>query len=164
MADGPNAEWDEWSISTVGGGPLAGNINGFWEITMNYVLTAPVFFDKVVDQWTANGTPFNPISSIGGICCAAATNPSPISGEAFYNSGFSTPLAAGTQSGWNQVFVSPYSFVSSGGVDPNTANGFNFALHFTLQNASTPEPGSLVLLGSALLAVALLRRRITHSR
>ena len=158
VADGPNAEWDEWSISTVSGGPLAGDINGDWEITMNYDLSAPVDFDQVVNQWTVNGTPVSPLSSIGGICCATASNPSPISGEAFYNSGFSAPLAAGVQSGWNQIFVDPYNFVSSGGVDPSTANGFNFALHFTLENP-VPEPGSLGMLAGALVVVPFLRRR-----
>ncbi len=164
VADGPNAEWDEWSISTVGGGPLAGNINAFWQITMSYVLSAPVIFDQVVDQWTLNGTPVSPLSNFGGICCASASNPSPVTGEAYYNFGFSGPLPAGTESGWNQIFVSPYSFVSAGGIDPNAANGFNFALHFTLQNpTSTPEPASMVLMGSAFLGFAVLLRRRRNS-
>jgi uncharacterized protein (TIGR03437 family) len=34
---------------------------------------------------------------------------------------------------WQQVFVNPYSYVSSGGINPNTANGFVFGLHFTKQ-------------------------------
>lgn len=160
VPDGPNAEWDVWSIATVNGGPLAGNIQGFWQITMSYVLDAPVFFDQVALQWTVNGTPVDPLFNFGGICCATASNPSPITGEAYYNSGFSAPLPAGLQSGWNQVFVTPYSFVSAGGIDPNTANGLNFALHFTLQNPSAvPEPGSLALLGSGLLGVAIRRFR-----
>lgn len=158
VADGPDAEWDEWSISTVGGGPVAGDINAFWELTMSYDLSAPVIFDQVVDQWTVNGTPVSPLTNgIGSICCATASNPSPASGEAYYNSGFSGPLPAGVESGWNQIFVSPYNFVAAGGVDPSTANGFNFALHFTLQAA--PEPGSLVLLAAALAAVPFLLRR-----
>jgi hypothetical protein len=160
VADGPNAEWDDWSISTVRGGPLAGNINGFWSIVMDYTLDAPVFFDQVASQWTVNGTPVSPLFNFGGICCATASNPSPIAGEAYYNSGFSAPLAAGVQSNWQQIFVSPYSFVSAGGIDPSTANGFDFALHFTLQNPSpVPEPGYLAPLGAALIFAIGWRHR-----
>ena len=160
VADGPNAEWDEWSITTVSGGPLAGDINSFWNIVMSYDLSAAVYFDQVVNQWTVNGAPVSSLSNFGGICCATPSNPSPISGEAYYNSGFSVPLAAGVESNWEQIFVTPYSFVSAGGIDPNTANGFNFALHFTLQSpAPVPEPGSWALLGTVLLGLALLCRR-----
>jgi hypothetical protein len=163
VADGPNAEWDAWRLTTVGGGPLAGNINSFWNIVMSYTLSAPVFFDQVVTQWTVNGAPVNPLVNFSGICCATASNPSPISGESYYNSGFSGPLAAGVQSNWQQIFVNPYSFVSAGGVDPNTANGFNFALHFTLQNqTATPEPEYLPVVAGLLVAGFWYRRRLAH--
>ncbi|MGA9869082.1 MAG: PEP-CTERM sorting domain-containing protein [Acetobacteraceae bacterium] len=161
VADGPNAEWDVWSISTVSGGPVAGDINGDWAIVMDYDLAAPVNFDAVVTQWTVDGTPVSPLSNFAGICCATASNPSPISGEAYYNSGFAVPLPAGVQSNWREIFVDPYSFVSAGGIDPSTANDFAFALHFTLQTP-VPEPGSLALLAGGLTGLVgwdLLRRR-----
>ncbi len=80
-----------------------------------------------------NGTPVSPITNgIGSICCAAATNPI-LPGASYYNSGFNVPYPAGPFSNWQQIFVTPYSLVTSGGVNPNTANGFYFALHFTLQ-------------------------------
>jgi hypothetical protein len=160
VADGPNAEWDVWNISTTGGGPLAGDINGDWSLVMDYDLSAAVNFDQVVSQWTVNGTPVSPLSNFGGICCATASNPSPITGEAYYNSGFSGPLPAGVQSNWRQIFVDPYSFVSAGGIDPSTANDFHFALHFTLQTpVGVPEPASFAHLGAGVLGLGLLRRR-----
>ncbi len=156
VADGPNAEWDVWTITTANGGPLAGNIASNWRIVMDYVLGSAVYFDQVVNQWTVGGTPVSPLSYFG-ICCAAGSNPSPVSGEAYYNSGFNAPLAAGTQTNWQQIYVNPYNYVTNGGIDPDTADGFTFALHFTLQTPvppAVPEPGTLALLGSGLVGLA----------
>jgi uncharacterized protein (TIGR03437 family) len=130
---GPNGEWDIFYMETTGGGTIAGNINAYWAVVMNYQVSQAAFFDGVVMQWLANGTPFSPLTNgIGSICCAAASNPI-LPGYSYYNTGFSGPIAAGTVTGWQQVFVTPYNIVSNGGVNPNTANGFVFALHFTLQ-------------------------------
>jgi uncharacterized protein (TIGR03437 family) len=130
---GTNAEWDIFHLQTTNGGPLAGNINAYWDILMDYTLSVPVFFDQVVQQWTVNGTPVSPITDgIGSICCAKTSNPI-LPGAGYYNSGFSVPYPAGFFTNWKQVFVSPYNFVSAGGISPNAANGFNFALHFTIQ-------------------------------
>jgi uncharacterized protein (TIGR03437 family) len=133
VATAANAEWDVFYTQTTGGGPLAGNINAYWNILMNYTLSAPAIFDAVVQQWTVNGTPVSPLTNgIGSICCAATSNPI-LPGASYYNSGFSGPLPAGVQTNWQQIYVTPYSLVSNGGINPSTANGFIFALHFTLQ-------------------------------
>jgi uncharacterized protein (TIGR03437 family) len=135
VATGTDSEWDVFYMQTTNGGPLANNINAYWNILMNYVLSAPVDFDAVVQQWTVNGTPVGPLTNgVGSICCAAATNPI-LPGYSYYNSGFSGALPAGTQTNWQQIYVTPYSYIQSGGIDPNTANGFIFGLHFTLQPA-----------------------------
>jgi hypothetical protein len=134
VATGSNGEWDIFHMQTTSGGPLANNLNGYWNILMSYNLSAPVFFDGVVNQWAVNGTPVNPLSNFGTICCAASSNPI-LPGEAYYKHDFSSPLPAGPFANWQQTFVSPYSFVMSGGINPSTANQFTFALHFTLQAA-----------------------------
>ena len=160
VATDGNGEWDVWNLSTTNGGPLAGNTSGNWALVMDYTLSKPVFFDGVGSQWTVDGTPVSPLSNFGGVCCAVASNPSPISGEAYFNDGFSSPLPAGVEANWQQTLVNPYSFVSDGGIDPSTANDFHFALHFTLQNpVATPEPASMLLLGSGLLGLVAARRR-----
>jgi hypothetical protein len=95
VATGSNGEWDVFYMKTTDGSALAGNINAYWDITLDYTLTAPVFFDQVVSQWLVNGTPVsslgNNIGGPSGICCASATNPL-LSGPTFYNSGFSGAL------------------------------------------------------------------------
>jgi hypothetical protein len=132
---GSNGEWDIFHVQTTSGGPLANNLGGLWNILMTYNLSAPVFFDGVVNQWAVNGTPVSPLSDFGTICCATSSNPI-LPGAAYYKTGFSSPLPAGPFANWQQVFSSPYSFVSQGGINPSTANQFTFALHFTLQSAA----------------------------
>jgi len=133
---GSNGEWDVFYMKTTDGGPLAGNTSANWNITLDYTLTAPVFFDQVLQQFLVNGTPVGPLTNgVGSICCAASSNPL-LSGWSYYNSGFSGALPAGVQTNWQQIYVDPYSYLQSGGINPNTANEFIFALHFTLQGAA----------------------------
>jgi uncharacterized protein (TIGR03437 family) len=132
---GSSGEWDVFYMKTTNGGPIAGNVNADWNLTMDYTATAPFFFDQVVQQWVVNGTPVGPLTNgIGSICCASSSNPI-LPGWSYYNSGFTVTYPAGLFSDWQQIYVDPYSLVSSGGINPNTANEFIFALHLTLQSA-----------------------------
>ncbi|HXM44216.1 MAG TPA: hypothetical protein VN924_23470 [Bryobacteraceae bacterium] len=131
---GTTGEWDVFYLKTTNGGPLAGNIDAYWSITIAFTLNWPVYNDGVVDQWLVNDAPVSPLTNgIGSICCASLTNPI-LTGPTYYNMG-NGALPAGTQTNWQQIYVQPYSLVSNGGVDPSTANEFIFALHFTLQAA-----------------------------
>jgi uncharacterized protein (TIGR03437 family) len=144
---GANGEWDIFHMQTVNGGPLAGNINANWNILLDYTLSAPVSFDQVAMQWLANGTPFSSLTNFGTICCASASNPI-LPGAAFYNSGFNGLLPAGVQMNWQQIFVNPYNFASSGGINVSTANEFTFALHFTLQPPGPPTISGAISAGA----------------
>ncbi|MEO8660890.1 MAG: PEP-CTERM sorting domain-containing protein [Bryobacteraceae bacterium] len=156
ISTGAGSEWDVFYMKTTSGGPLANNINALWSVVITYTLNEPAYFDAVANQWSVNGTAVSPLTNFGSICCATTSNPV-FAGDAYYASGFST-LLSGTQTNWQQIFVSPYNFVSSGGIDPNTANGFAFALHLTSQ-ASAPEPATFWLLGAGLATLAYRRRR-----
>jgi uncharacterized protein (TIGR03437 family) len=138
-ATSATGEWDIFYLQTTNGGPLAGNLSAYWDIEMNYTLTAPVYLDGVVNQWLVNGTPVaGPLGGIGSICCAAASNPI-LPGASYYNNGGMTPIPAGLYSNsdsgdlWREIYVQPYSLISGGGINPSTANEFIFALHFTAQ-------------------------------
>jgi hypothetical protein len=147
-------EWDVFTLTTTNGSPIAGNTNAYWDITMSYVTSQNANFIGALDQWLYNGTPVSLTgSSIGGICCAVTNNPV-TGGPGFFNDSF-TPvlLSAGTQSNWDQIFVNPYSFVTSAGV-PLDANGFTWAIE--LQVAATPLPAALPLFATGLGALGLL--------
>jgi uncharacterized protein (TIGR03437 family) len=128
---GANGEWDIFHLQIANGGPLAKDSGSEWDVILTYTLSAAASFDAVAQQFAVNGTPVGPLTDFGTICCAAASNPI-LPGWSYYHSGFNGALAAGPQTNWQQIMVRPYSFVSSGGINPSTANEFIFALHFTL--------------------------------
>ena len=132
VATGTTGEWDIFYLQTTDGGPLANNLSADWAITIAFTLNWPVYNDGVVTQWLVNGAPVGPVTNgIGSICCASPSNPI-LPGYSYYNSG-NGALPAGLQSDWKEIYVDPYSYVTAGGIDPSTANGFTFALHFSLQ-------------------------------
>ncbi len=146
VATGSNGEWEIFHMQATSG-LVAGNINANWNILMDYTLSAPVSFDAVAMQWLVNGAPSGPLSNFGTICCAATSNPI-LPGPAFYNSGFNGLLPAGVQTNWQQVFVNPYNFAASGGVNTSAANEFTFALHFTLVPPALPTITNAISAGA----------------
>ncbi len=144
---GTNAEWQIFHMETTDGSPLAGQLNANWNITMDYTLRVPVAYDMAVRQWKVDGRPVTGISNFGAFCCASLTNPA-LPGPAYIASGFNGLLPAGEQRNWIEVFVNPYSFASNGGIPTNRANGFTFALRFTLRPTGPPAVRSAISAGA----------------
>jgi hypothetical protein len=164
--DGMGGEWDEFIFTTVGGGPLAGNVNSFWNVNLLGVpTTQPALWDAASTYWTVNGTAVSPISPFaGGGFSVVHPNPiDPARGPVFGAGANDRGLLEGPATSFDATpfaFLSPYSFVSAGGVDPNTANGLHLIMHFDPAVSPAPEPSSLVLLATGSLGLlGLLRRR-----
>lgn len=144
---GTNGEWDIFHMQTVNGGPLANNMGAEWNIKMDYTVRVPANFDAGVNQWKVNGVPVASISNFLGLCCASLSNPI-LPGPAYFNTGFNGPIPAGTNVGWQQIFVRPYSAAATGGIPTGSANEFTFALHFTLRPPGSPTISNVISAGA----------------
>jgi hypothetical protein len=154
---GANGEWDVFNVSITGGGPLAGDLGANWSLGWSFFLGQPALFDGVSFWWSVNGTAVSSITNFGGICCAGPNPIDPALGQSF-SSSFQGVLQNGVVTFNPTIFVDPYSFVSTGGIDPMTANEFHFGFHYTLPT-SVPEPSALGLLGFGLLGLGWTRRK-----
>jgi hypothetical protein len=149
--DGPNSQWIDFNFKTIDGGPLASNFGSNWQININGVeVAAPSLGSGFYFYWTVNDAPVASIVPFGSFGGVAPIPTDPSAGSAYVVDGF-PPF--GPQSSFDAfAFVSPYSFIGSGGMDPATANGFHVGIRET--NAqSVPEPTSLSLGGFGVLGL-----------
>jgi hypothetical protein len=117
----------------------------------------------VNNYWTNNGTAISPINSFGGITNQGNNNPiNPALGPVF----FGNPFAPDAPITSLDLFadVTPYGFVTSGGI-PIGANDFHFAAHIDLASVPPiPLPGALPLFATGLGALGLLGWRRKKKR
>jgi hypothetical protein len=161
VSAGPNSQWLILDFEATNGGLLAGNPNAFWQIQETAQTSAPGTLTYFYEYFSVNGVPTNPIMPFGsGPFLNPQTNPvdpslSPVYGEA---------LSDPETNLFTFTFASPYSIISSGGMDPSAVNGFVMAQQF--MTTSVPEPTSLHLgaLSVAIAGGAAFNRRRKQQR
>lgn len=158
--DGPNSQWVDFNFESINGGPLASNFNSTWRIDVTGVdVAAPAMGSGFYFYWTIDGAPVSPIFPFSGLTSIAPIPTAPLDGPAYVALGF--PPFGPLDSFDAFAFISPYSFISAGGMDPNKVNGFHVGIRET-NVPSVPEPSSLALAGGGavgLIGFALRRRR-----
>jgi hypothetical protein len=139
----------------MGGRLLAGDPSAGWEIDAVAPANSPGQVTAWFSDWSVDGTMLNATSGFGGLIIQPnplGSNPANVFGV----NSLPIPVTTGFDS---LTSVSPYSYISAGGMDPTTVNGF--VMGSLLTTASVPEPSSLTLaaIGALILGGAAIRRQ-----
>jgi hypothetical protein len=157
---GPGQQWLILDFEAAGGKPLAGNPNAYWEIDADAPVDSPGAVSIWYADWSVNGVLLNATSGFGGLI----SQPNPRGSSPTNVFGVDgTPFAVTTDFE-SLTAVNPYSFISAGGMDPTTVNGF--VMGSLLTSAAVPEPSSLALaaIGALFVGGASFRRRRNDRR
>lgn len=151
------SQWVTFDFESSTGGPLAGNLGGYWQVQLSGIQTSsPAYVTSLIGYWTNNEVATSPINPWSGFT-TVETNPiNPLLGPVYIFS--IAPSGPGyTSSSW-YFFATPYSAISEGGMNPATVNGFTMGL---LEVDAVPEPSSLCLFasGAGILGIIGLARR-----
>jgi hypothetical protein len=158
-----SSEWLVFTFTTVPTGPLMTNTGDDWstyETGLDSV-EASNFDGAFVEFLNSSGTAITPTSSIfGGYSVEANPVPGGVGiGQGASFTDLEPPMvwpALGT-------YIDPFSYLADTGINPSDVDGDTEALEFTPQT-TVPEPSSLLLLSTGMLAVVLaVRKRMART-
>jgi hypothetical protein len=137
VGGGSQDEWLVLNYATTNGQPLSQPSQNFALNAAGLDLAVPAEILAAYQQYTDNGTALTPTSSVFGNYSIAA-NPVPGgAGTGFLDNTIDTNEPAGPLPAGN-VFINPFSYLSSTGINPSQVNGIEEAVEFAPQAAINP--------------------------